>query len=788
MGLGPLFLFLFLILINNHILLITMDRREKIILATIVTLGLALRLIFLFMMKSNWPGFDTPSIDALYHHIWALKIASGDILGGGPFFRAPLYPYLLALLYAIFGTNFILVYLIQNLLGTGAIILIYLIAREFFKPSVGHIAAFLTAINGVMIFFESQLLLDFLLVDFGLLIIYFLLLANRKQSSIYYLIAGLCAGLFAITRPNILAVVPLLLIWLFLSTRPSKSVFRQAIIMLIGIAIPIIPVTARNIFIGHDNVLIASQGGINFYIGNNEKADGYTALLPGKGHSWQYSDAEYDAAVGLGIKPGTLKPSQVSDFYYNKSLKFILKSPWKFIKLQIKKLYLFWNYFEISNNNSLFFITRYIGLGFYPIYLFAIIGPVGLIGALSFFRKDKRLWLIPFMIFGYMLTVIAYFVTDRFRLPVLPLLSLSSAYVIYEIVIAIKERIYRRALILICAILFTGVFCWSNFYNHHDKSNAQAYYSLGNIFLKKGDYEQAKKQYLMAASLEKCVPHAHTNLGVIAFYEGDTSSARQQFDEEIACCGPSGKAYNNRSMLKRLSGDFRAAYAIADTAATLFPNYKEPYINRILSAFGANDQYLIEQSCRKIIEAFPDDIGARYYYGMYQERIGQPDSAEINFRYAATSSGQDIVSEYDLSDIYSAGLPYGYNPQKIKGRSFYQLGLLSVGKGELLQALAYFNKAVTFIPDDADAIANLALAYDQTGKLEEAKTTFEKAIALNSANALFFYNYALTLGKLGDLQGSERALAKAVELNSDFKLAQAKLKALREYLSANPNR
>jgi Flp pilus assembly protein TadD/4-amino-4-deoxy-L-arabinose transferase-like glycosyltransferase len=764
-----------------------MERREKIILAIITTLGFALRLIYLFTMKSNWPGFDTPTIDALYHHLWAQKIVSGDILSGGPFFRAPLYPYLLAAVYSILGTNFLLVFLIQNILGTAAIILVYLICREFFRPSIGYIAAILTAINGVAIFFECQLLLDFLLIDFILFIIYFLLAAARKGSSLYYLSAGISIGLFAITRPNILAVIPLIILWIFLMRNPAKSSIKYSTILLAGAALIILPITARNVFIGHDVVLIASQGGINFYIGNNEKADGYTALLPGKGHTWQYSDAEYDAAIELGVKPGTLKPSQVSDFYYNKSLKFILGSPWRFIKLQIKKLYLFWNYFEISNNNSLFFITRYIGLGFYPIYLFAIIGPIGLVGAIALFKRNRRLWLIPFMIFGYMLTVIAYFVTDRFRLPILPLLSISTAYVLCEIFDAIKDKKYRRGLAYAGAILSAGVFCWSNFYGHHDKSNAQAYYSLGNIFLKKGNYEQAKRQYLQAASLGKCVPHAHTNLGVIAFYEGDTATARQEFEKEIACCGPSGKAYNNRSLLKRLGGDFKAAYAIADTAATLFPNYKEPYINRILAAFGTDEHNLIEQSCRKIIEVFPDDIGARYYYGMYLIREGLSDSAEINFRYAITSTEQDIVAEYDLSDFYSAGLPYGYNPQKIRGRCYYQLGLLSVRKGELLQALAYFNKAVALNPDDADAIADLALAYDQTGKLQDAKATFEKAIALDSNNALYYYNYALTLGKLRDLQNSEKALAKAVELYPDFETAKAKLKALREYLNINQN-
>jgi len=71
-----------------------------------------------------------------------------------------------------------------------------------------------------------------------------------------------------------------------------KSVIRF-LILAAGCVIIVSPVTLRNIFIGHDKVLIASQGGINFYIGNNPYADGTSAVIPEFGNTWQYSDCEY---------------------------------------------------------------------------------------------------------------------------------------------------------------------------------------------------------------------------------------------------------------------------------------------------------------------------------------------------------------------------------------------------------------------------------------------------------------------------------------------------------------
>ena len=48
----------------------------------------------------------------------------------------------------------------------------------------------------------------------------------------------------------------------------------------------VLPITIRNCAVGGDAVLIASQGGVNFYIGNNPDSDGRTAIVPGTPGDW----------------------------------------------------------------------------------------------------------------------------------------------------------------------------------------------------------------------------------------------------------------------------------------------------------------------------------------------------------------------------------------------------------------------------------------------------------------------------------------------------------------------
>jgi len=70
--------------------------------------ALAIRCVYL------WSVWDSPSVrypmgDALAYHEKALAIVAGDWLGDRAFYQDPLYPYFLALLYALFGEGSVLV-------------------------------------------------------------------------------------------------------------------------------------------------------------------------------------------------------------------------------------------------------------------------------------------------------------------------------------------------------------------------------------------------------------------------------------------------------------------------------------------------------------------------------------------------------------------------------------------------------------------------------------------------------------------------------------------------------
>ena len=83
-----------------------------------------LRLVYLVEL-SRWPEFAVPMIDEKWHWEWAHEIIQSSFWGEQSWFRAPLYPYFLALLAAVTGSSIFWSKLLQTFLCVGTIFFTY---------------------------------------------------------------------------------------------------------------------------------------------------------------------------------------------------------------------------------------------------------------------------------------------------------------------------------------------------------------------------------------------------------------------------------------------------------------------------------------------------------------------------------------------------------------------------------------------------------------------------------------------------------------------------------------
>ncbi len=756
------------------------DRKERYFVLGIFVFSFILRLIYLLQIRSN-PFFGSPIMDPLYHDLWAQSIAQGNWIGDQVFFRAPFYPYFLGIIYKLFGHNYFIPRLIQHLLGSFSVVLIYFLAKRLFHKKVAYLSAVFASIYWIFFYFEGELLLDSLLVPLGVLLILLLLRSADNPRRSGFFLAGLTAGLFAITRPNILIFIPFALVWIFLFLQSDlKRKFIFSLFFLGGLFLLIFPVTLRNYLVGKDLVLIASQGGINFYIGNNPEANGLSAALPPFGDDWEYTDAAYEAQKAIGKTP---RPSEVSDYYLKKGINYMLTAPTEFLSLFIRKLYLFWNSYEPSNNQDIYFFRRYSSLIRILPLGFWIISPLSLLGIVLCLKDWRRLFLPFSFVFSYTFSVLLFFITARFRLPVLPFLLIFASFALIRIFEFVRSASYRKIFISLFFFVLFFFFANSNLFHLEKENFAQAHFSLGNLYLRQGELQKSKDQYLLALKLDPRVKRAHLNLGNVYFNEGNYSLAEKEFSEEIKLYPRNEKAYNNLSTLYRLERDYPRAIEYAEKALQAKPYYLKAYFNLFLAYRRAEKFSLAESTLVKVARLQPPPAGIEFYRGILYQTQGRTEEALKEYQLLLSQKENTQEREFNVGLIFSQDDPAKEGLKGLQAYAAYNSGIIYIQQRKLELAEKSLTRSTELKPDFAEAYSSLAHIYDSRKEYRKGIEQLRKASELSPNNPAYHYNLGLIYAKSNNLQLAKEELQAVLNLSPGFDPAKEKLRLVDSLLS-----
>ena len=169
-----------------------------------------------------------------------------------------------------------------------------------------------------------------LITFFGLLLI-LSVLHWTEDRPIWAAVAGLMMGLSAITRENILIVIPVVVIYFWVSSKHRRWL-APALFLFLSI-LPILPVTVNNYKTSGDLVPVSTQGGMNFYIGNSADSDRLTSLQPGI----EWEKMAFAPREDLGDDP---TPSEFQRWFVRKTFKDISRAPSVWLRKLAKKFYL----------------------------------------------------------------------------------------------------------------------------------------------------------------------------------------------------------------------------------------------------------------------------------------------------------------------------------------------------------------------------------------------------------------------------------------------------------------
>ena len=577
----------------------------------VIGLAFALRVGYVLELDEN-PTFLHPVVDAETYAYHATQLAAGNWLwrGQDPFWQPPLYPYFLALVKVVFPQSFLYAArFIQALLGGLLCALVYWLGRRMFQPVVGGIAALMAAFYGPLIFFDGEILpatLAAVLDAAGLLI---LLQGLERPTNGKFIAAGVLLGLGGLAVATVLGFVAVgagWMGWYFWSrATPMGQVAQWVGLFLLGTVLVIAPVTLRNYVVGKDLVLISYNAGINFYIGNNEDYDGLVNIRPG----W-----EWDDLVGRPKKEGIEWASEKSAYFFGQAAQYMGAQPFDYLRLLAKKVFLFWHGDEIGRNQDVYFWRNYSNILALTLWKWGIAFPFGLVGPLAlvgllFCVRSRGLTLPIVFVAVYALGVIVFFVTGRYRVPVLPLLILFAAYGGYEIYGYLSRRDWARGgLVLACFGIFALLANWQ-LAPMNMAGGAAVHYNLGNGYARQGKLDWARREVSEAVRLDSTYWQAWNNLGALYGMQRNMPEARRIF-EKVATANPQRpEVWVNLAHAHRALRNNRAAQKVYERALQAQPENGMIYIEYmgLLMEMGEFDK--AEKVLKQTLKIFPRDVG-----------------------------------------------------------------------------------------------------------------------------------------------------------------------------------
>ena len=286
-------------------------------LSWILLLALLVRVAFVVACPQAPVVHDAAGYDAD-----ALRLAAGETAA---MTKGPIYPMFLAVIYGLFGHAQTVARIVQTLISTLSVWLIYLLADRVFHRQAAEVAAMIAAVYPAFISYAGWLLTETLSV-FLLVAFTFLLVRAMGRPGVWaWAAAGFVGGITALHREELLVIVVLsgLTAWWWRSGARRIGVFAFAL------GLTIFPWTVRNYVAYHDLVLVSPGAGQQAWI-STVQVDG-ARWDAGAPHMDEYR------ALADGVSP-----VEADRRLRRAALQRVMREPLSYLALCAKRIPAFW--------------------------------------------------------------------------------------------------------------------------------------------------------------------------------------------------------------------------------------------------------------------------------------------------------------------------------------------------------------------------------------------------------------------------------------------------------------
>lgn len=494
--------------------------------------ALALRLLYLATILDN-PYFTVPITDEAMYDAWARTIVAGDTFLHSPYYDSPFHAFFLAAVYWLFGHSFLAVRLVQVVLGTLNVLFLYRIALRLTDPLTARVAGLLAATYLPFLYYEGLLEKEsvaLFLLDSSVLL---MLGAIARPTGLAFWCAGTVLGLLAINRVNSLLLVPFFAAAAWLRAGNRTAAMRAIGALGLGAVMVIAPVTIRNWLVSGEWIPISAAGGQVLYTANNPaNPTGELNPVPGIRATSLFERIDFhrraEAETGRAMTPG-----EVSAYWMRKSLAFSLDHPGMQARMIGHRFLQFWNKEELADNHSFEQFKQFSWVLRLPLPAYWFVAPLALVGLVLAWPQRRALALPYLAVCGYLLSLLPFWISSRYRLPVVGLLLVFAAIALAHVVrlrLEPQPEAPKRILAFALSLAAAAAVCW--------------------LPLSRSD----------PATLERNLAYAYEQIGeydrAIAIYERLRATERNPENELYLAnaLGLAGRTDDARALLARLAG------------------------------------------------------------------------------------------------------------------------------------------------------------------------------------------------------------------------------------------
>lgn len=384
---------------------------RPVILSAVVGLAFTLRLLLIIAMPQLG---DPNSMDTSnYLHLARSLVESGHFaMWAKPSaYVAPVYPFFLAGVFKIFGENLFAVKIIHVVLGSASVLFVYGLAKQFTRPAIALLAAMICALHpeliGITGFIYTETLFIFLLL--AALLMAARAIATKKL--VHFFIAGALLGLTTLCRGVTLQLPVFILAVMMLSSQRWLWLRRWAFVVA-GMVVTMLPWTLRNYLHFHVFLPVATGSGDVLWTGNYLEFDGE--------YRYEHTQKKLFEVAG-DVDLITRDRKLLAD-----AKRMIWAEPLPHAWLFVRKIFRYWLrvYEDVPHGDARQRNWPVFGALFVVHYAMLVLALQGLRQCPG--RVETVKMLLAFVCY-YTLVHAATLAVARYRIPLLPLLSIAAA-------------------------------------------------------------------------------------------------------------------------------------------------------------------------------------------------------------------------------------------------------------------------------------------------------------------------------------------------------------------------